>query len=132
MIRVHNYIQKDGVEVCKACGKVRNRDHVGPQWCSGKLPVIATRETPKEEPSRTPADLLALLREARNELNVLASYVDDPDMQWPSLGLKMTAKAHKALVGRIDLALRQAKTADFEPPEESTITVGDLLGLRRV
>lgn len=50
----------------------------------------------------TTSDLLALLSDARNELAVLASYVDDPKTVWPNAGLKMTAKAHKKLVARID------------------------------
>lgn len=50
----------------------------------------------------TPNDLIALLNDARQELAVLASYVDDPETKWPTVGLKMTAKAHKLLVERID------------------------------
>lgn len=50
----------------------------------------------------TPNDLIALLNDARQELAVLASYVDDPEFNWPTLGLKTTAKAHKSLVERID------------------------------
>ena len=51
--------------------------------------------------------LRALLAEARQELAVLASYVDDPETKWPTVGLKMTAKAHKRAVTRIDAALAE-------------------------
>lgn len=47
-------------------------------------------------------DLVALLNDARQELAVLASHLDHPDVVWPTLGLKTTAKAHKRLVERID------------------------------
>lgn len=50
----------------------------------------------------TTADLLALLNDARNELAVLASYVDDTQTVWPTAGLKVTSIAHKRLVERID------------------------------
>lgn len=51
--------------------------------------------------------LRALLAEARQELAVLASYVDDPETKWPTVGLKMTAKAHKRVVTRIDASLAE-------------------------
>ena len=50
-------------------------------------------------------DPWALLREARMELSVLASYVEDPDTVWPTVGLKVTARAQKTLRNRIDAAL---------------------------
>ena len=43
MIMVHHYLVKDGVDVCKYCGMVRNKDRVGPQYCPGKLPPIEAR-----------------------------------------------------------------------------------------
>jgi hypothetical protein len=55
-------------------------------------------------------NLLDLLREARNELSVLASYVEDPDFAWPNLGLKMRAKAQKELRDRLDAALKSNET----------------------
>jgi hypothetical protein len=45
-IRVHYYEQRDGVDVCRECGMVRNRDHHGPSWCSGRLPKVACRDDP--------------------------------------------------------------------------------------
>lgn len=60
----------------------------------------------------TTNDLVALLNDARNELAVLASYVDDPNTEWPNFGLKITAKAHKRMVERIDAALAE------ESPDE--------------
>jgi len=45
MIRVHNYIRKDGVEVCKACGKVRNRDD-GDQCASCGMPGWVSVDEP--------------------------------------------------------------------------------------
>lgn len=42
-------------------------------------------------------DLVAMLHAAKAELSVLASYVEDPTTQWPNLGLKKTAQAHKKL-----------------------------------
>lgn len=50
-------------------------------------------------------DPWALLREARDELSVLASYVGHPDTVWPNVGLKTTAKCHKIMRDRIDAAL---------------------------
>ena len=55
----------------------------------------------------TSNDLLALLAEAREELNVLASHLGHPEVEWPTMGLKLTAKAHMALRDRIALALTQ-------------------------
>ena len=43
-IQVHYFEIRDGVNVCKNCGLVKNADRVGPQWCSGVLPQIDTRE----------------------------------------------------------------------------------------
>lgn len=43
MIMVHHYAVIDGVDVCKHCGMVRNKDRVGPQYCTGKLPPIEAR-----------------------------------------------------------------------------------------
>jgi hypothetical protein len=48
-----------------------------------------------------------LLREARNELAVLASYVGHPDTKWPTVGLMLTAVAQKKLHDRIDAALAE-------------------------
>ena len=53
----------------------------------------------------TPNDLVAMLYEAMYELDVLGSYVDDPDFEWPTVGLKTTAKAHKKLAGQIKALL---------------------------
>ncbi len=55
-----------------------------------------------------------LLRQARNELDVLASYVGHPDTKWPTVGLMMTAVAQKKLRDRIDavLAERQDSAKD--------------------
>lgn len=47
----------------------------------------------------------ALLREARNELAVIASYADDPET---NVGLRVTARRYKALVEKIDAADRSA------------------------
>ena len=47
-------------------------------------------------------DLVAMLHAAKAELSVLASYAEDPTTQWPSLGLKKTAQAHKKLRDEID------------------------------
>ncbi len=47
--------------------------------------------------------LRSLLGDACDELRVLASYVDAP-IEWPSAGLKLTAMAQKALLGRIKAA----------------------------
>lgn len=52
-------------------------------------------------------DPWALLREAREELSVLASYVGHPDTVWPNVGLKTTAKCHKIMRDRIDAALAE-------------------------
>jgi hypothetical protein len=52
-----------------------------------------------------------LLRKARNELAVLASYVGHPDTVWPNAGLMMTAKAHKRMVAHIDAALAEHDSA---------------------
>lgn len=54
--------------------------------------------------------LLALLREAANELDVLASYLDDPKvgLGW---GMEVTAKAHKKLRDAIRLNLENTFTA---------------------
>jgi hypothetical protein len=48
-----------------------------------------------------------LLRQARNELDVLASYVENPNTVWPTAGLKVTAKAQKKLRDRIEVALAE-------------------------
>lgn len=56
-IRVHHYEQRDGLDVCKHCGVVRNRDAVGPRWCPGKTPPIETRDS-----DRLIEDLRAVLR----------------------------------------------------------------------
>jgi hypothetical protein len=53
----------------------------------------------------TPSDLIAMLHEAMHELDVLGSYLDDPDIEWPTVGLKTTAKAHKKLAGQIKALL---------------------------
>jgi hypothetical protein len=47
-------------------------------------------------------DLVAMLHAAKAELSVLASYAEDPTTQWPNLGLKKTAQAHKKLRDEID------------------------------
>ena len=60
-------------------------------------------------------DPWALLREAREELNVLASYAEDPAFKWPSLGLKVRAKAQRKMRDRIDAALA---AHDADPPSE--------------
>ena len=57
-------------------------------------------------------NLIDLLREARNELSVLASYVGHPDTKWPTVGLMLTAVAQKKLHDRIDAAL-----AEFADPD---------------
>lgn len=57
------------------------------------------------------AGLVALLREARSELNMIGSYVNDPSHVWPNAGLKITAKAYAALVKEIDAALVAAGEA---------------------
>jgi hypothetical protein len=41
--RVHDYGQRDGFDVCKRCGAVRNRDAVGPRYCPGIPPPIELR-----------------------------------------------------------------------------------------
>jgi hypothetical protein len=46
-------------------------------------------------------DLVAMLHAAKAELAVLASYAEDPATQWPNLGLKTTAQAHKKLRDQI-------------------------------
>jgi hypothetical protein len=56
----------------------------------------------------TKRELVAVLKEALNELRVLASYVDDPKTEWPNAGLLMTAKAHKRTAARIERALHDA------------------------
>lgn len=60
----------------------------------------------------TTNDLTALLTEAMNELAMLGSYADAPDTIWPNLGLKLTAKAQRALCLKIKAAL------DAGTPEE--------------
>jgi hypothetical protein len=52
-----------------------------------------------------------LLRQARNELDVLASYVGHPDTKWPTVGLMMTAVAQKKLRDRIEVALAEHESA---------------------
>lgn len=42
-IQVHYYEQRDGISVCRKCGKVENKDRTGPSWCSGRLPSIDLR-----------------------------------------------------------------------------------------
>ena len=67
-------------------------------------------------------EAVALLREARNELSVLASYVDHPDTVWPNVGLKVTAKAQKQLRDLIDAALATVppfERTNFWPPMHS-------------
>jgi hypothetical protein len=66
------------------------------------------------------ADPWALLREARNELDVLASYVENHNTVWPTAGLKATAKAQKKMRDRIDAALaeRQDSSTDVVEWEE--------------
>ena len=61
------------------------------------------------EPVEEDTGLIALLTDAMHELDVLGSYVDDPDIVWPTLGLKVTAKAHKALAVKIKDALVKHK-----------------------
>lgn len=61
------------------------------------------------EPVEEDTGLIALLTDAMHELDVLGSYVDDPDIVWPTLGLKVTAKAHKALALKIKDALSKRK-----------------------
>lgn len=56
-------------------------------------------------------DLVALLKEARFELNVLGSYADDRAHGWPNVGLMITAKAHALLVRKIDEKLREVAHA---------------------
>jgi hypothetical protein len=63
------------------------------------------------------ADPWALLRQARNELDVLASYAGHPDTKWPTVGLMMTAVAQKKLRDRIDAAL--AAHRDEVPAQDS-------------
>jgi hypothetical protein len=52
-----------------------------------------------------------LLRQARNELDVLASYVGHPDTKWPTVGLMMTAVAQKKLRDHIEVALAEHESA---------------------
>jgi len=40
-IRVHSYV--DGT--CTACGAVKNTDHLGPSWCSGRPTARAEANT---------------------------------------------------------------------------------------
>ncbi len=63
-------------------------------------------------------DPWALLREARDELSVLASYVGHPDTVWPNVGLKTTAQCHKIMRDRIDAALA---AHDAVPPGEEAV-----------
>ena len=43
-IRVHHYVERDGLSVCKRCGVVENKDATGPRWCPGKTPKIGLRD----------------------------------------------------------------------------------------
>ena len=43
-IRVHHYVERDGLSVCKHCGVVENKDATGPRWCAGKTPKIGLRD----------------------------------------------------------------------------------------
>jgi len=47
-IRVHSYV--DGV--CKSCGAVKNTDHIGPSWCSGRPTARAEANTLREQVER--------------------------------------------------------------------------------
>ena len=67
--------------------------------------------------SEKKTDPWALLREARNELAVLASYVGHPDTKWPTVGLMLTAVAQKKLHDRIDAALSSPRAAQTEGAE---------------
>jgi hypothetical protein len=75
-------------------------------------------------------ELLALLREARNELSVLASYVEDPDTKWPTAGLKVTAKAQKKLRDSIDAALAVSKARPAPPDLKWEEKESNRFGLR--
>jgi hypothetical protein len=55
----------------------------------------------------TQKELQALLKRARDELQVIASYMDIPNHEWPNVGLKMTARAYKRMVATIDAALAE-------------------------
>ncbi len=57
----------------------------------------------------TQKELQALLKRARDELQVIASYVDTHNA-WPNVGLKMTARAYKRMVATIDAALAEPIT----------------------
>jgi hypothetical protein len=59
-----------------------------------------------------------LLREARNELSVLASYVENRNTVWPTAGLKVTAVAQKKLRDRIDAALTQHSNTSKPLPRD--------------
>jgi chromosome segregation ATPase len=75
--------------------------------CAHLRQSAITLERERDEARAEVERLRALLAEARQELAVLASYVDDPETKWPTVGLKLTAKAHKRAVTRIDAALAE-------------------------
>jgi NOL1/NOP2/fmu family ribosome biogenesis protein len=70
-------------------------------------------------------DPWALLREARNELSVLASYVEDPDTKWTTVGLKVTAKAQKKLRDSIEAALAGRQDSATDVVEWTTDAFGN-------
>jgi len=88
-IRVHSYV--DGV--CKSCGAVKNNDHIGPSWCSGRPTARAEANTLRAEVER----LTRERDEARAELARLQ---------------KAAALENALFVERLEAALKSSRSSE--------------------
>ena len=79
-------------------------------WAAPQCPGCAARRAWEEQDVKVRALRIAA-RSALSELAILPSYLDVPDIEWPNLGLRILAKAHRKVHTELAAAL-----AAFDAP----------------
>lgn len=88
------YIDTKFCEVC-------DQDY---DWAAPECPGCVTRRAWENYDAKVRI-LRKAARDALNELAILPSYLDDPDKEWPNIGLKMLAKGHRKAHDELAAAL---------------------------
>ena len=117
---VHHYLVKDGVDVCKYCGMVRNKDRVGPQYCAGKLPP------------KTRAEIIDEWKAANGYDDLLKAYLDAVQARNDALSDAHVDGLHRRIDALVAIAEaaeelcrvvgERAADGDFSPLPQASLT----------
>jgi hypothetical protein len=119
-IRVHSYVN----DVCKSCGAVKNNDHIGPSWCSGRPTARAEANTLREQVER----LTRERDEARANYAFMVERAADQRLDgYRELGARAAAAENNAdkLATQLDEALESLEGLEAHIREHLPYTYDD-------